>query len=156
MGISIISAVSENNVIGNKGKIPWHIKEDFKIFKELTLNNVIIMGRKTWVSLPKRPLPNRINIVVGQKEITDNVEYFKSLNEAIEHSKKNYPEKEVFLIGGHGIYREGLEIANTMYLSHVFAEFKGDTFFPEYDKDKWKVVEEKEYEPFIFKKYERI
>jgi len=143
--ISIVVAVSENRVIGNKGKLPWHILEDMKRFKELTTGNIVIMGRKTYESIPEkyRPLPNRINIV-----ITRNKDYSEkkiiicnSIQASINEAKKF--NKEIFIIGGAQIFQQGIKYANKLYLTIVKGNFEGDAFFPDYSEFK-KVVAKKE------------
>ena len=128
--ISIVIAVSQNGVIGNIGKIPWHIPEDLKHFKALTINKTIIMGRKTHESIGAK-LPRRLNIVISR-----NAEYcpadpsvlvYKSLSEAI----KDHAEcGELFVIGGGQLCVEALPIANKIYLTKVLHDFHGDVVFP--------------------------
>lgn len=151
--IIIISALAQNNVIGKENKIPWYIKEDFKLFKEHTSGHVIIMGRNTWESLPIKPLPNRVNIIISKKlkKAKESEIILDSIDEAIMYTKRFYPDKKVFLIGGSSIYREGLEKANYMFLSHVKKEYEGDTFFPEFNETNWEVKQQKDFEEFIFK-----
>lgn len=152
---SIIAAVSDNFVIGNGLKIPWHIPEDFKLFKERTLNNVIIMGKNTWDSLPIKPLPNRINIVLSKEKIEiTRCFVVTNLDEAFNEASKY--NKEIFVIGGASIYAQTIERAKYLYISHVKGNFEGDIFFPKFDKSKYKVVEEKEFDKFTFKKYEKL
>src|SRR3989344_2476082 len=103
--ITIIAAIAENGVIGNKGKIPWHFSEDFKHFKRTTENNVVVMGRKTYESLPEkfRPLPNRVNVVVSSSMAgQEGIEVARSYEEAIEKAKKH--NKEIFIIGGSSLF----------------------------------------------------
>lgn len=152
---SLIAAVSDNFIIGNGLKIPWHILEDFKLFKERTLNNVVIMGKNTWDSLPIKPLPNRINIVLNKKKI--------NLKEAIvttdlesAFKEASIYNKEIFIIGGASIYRQTIENANFLYISHVKGKFEGDVLFPKFNIKNYKVIEEKDFEEFTFKKYEKI
>ncbi len=153
---SIIAAVADNFAIGNNQKIPWHISEDFKLFKERTLNNVIIMGKNTWDSLPIKPLPNRINIVLNTEQIELNDAIVAtSLDEAFNEASK-YTDKEIFVIGGAFVYNQTIEDATYLYISHVKGNFEGNVFFPQFDKNKYKIIEEKEYDKFIFKKYEKI
>jgi|688.fasta_scaffold415025_2 dihydrofolate reductase len=121
--INIIAAVSKNNVIGINNSIPWKIKEDMQMFKKLTTNNTIIMGRKTFESIGK-PLPNRNNIVITSKKI-DNITTFNSLKEAIENTSG-----EIFLIGGSKIYEEGMNYADKLYITLVNKSINGDTYFP--------------------------
>ncbi len=151
---SLIAAIADNFVIGNGLKIPWHISEDFKLFKERTLNNVIIMGKKTWDSLPIKPLPNRINIVLTKDKIEIKGCFVAtSLVEAFCEASKY--DKEIFVIGGASIYSQTIDNAKYLYISHVKGNFEGDIFFPKFDKSKYKIVEEKEFDKFIFRKYER-
>ena len=154
-GVSIIAALSSNRVIGDKGKIPWHIPEDFKLFKEKTINSVVIMGSKTWDSLPIKPLPERINIVLSSRklQLPLGVECFSSIESAIKYAKKF--NKDIFLIGGSKVYSDGMKYCDKMFLSHVKGEFNGDTVFPEFNSEKWTVFFEKEYSDFVFKEYHR-
>lgn len=130
--VSIIVAKSKNNVIGNNNKLPWNISEDMKRFKELTTGNVVIMGRKTYESLPEqfRPLPNRLNIVITRNPDykPNGVMVYDDLQKAILKAGTN---KEIFIIGGGEIYKEGLKFADRLYITEVDGEFEGDTYFPE-------------------------
>jgi len=152
---SLIAAISPDFIIGNGMKIPWHISEDFKLFKENTTNATIIMGKTTWDSLPIKPLPNRINIVISRNEnlileaaiITNSIE-----NALIEAKKMNKP---IFVIGGASIYNQTIKDAKYLYISHVKKKVEGDVFFPKFNILDYNIIEEKEYEEFIFKKYER-
>lgn len=148
----IISAVAKNNVIGRNNSIPWHIPEDFKLFKDFTSGNTVIYGRKTFESLGSKPLPNRHNIVVTKTKI-EGMECYPSLKEAVEAGKKY--GKDIFFCGGSRIYKEAMEFADMLYISHVHAEYQGDTYFPEITPD-WQVVESKEFKDFTFKKYKKI
>ncbi len=138
MTISIIVAVAENNVIGNNNKLIWHISEDLKRFKKLTTGHPVIMGRKTYESLPFKPLPKRKNIVISsQKNLKfDGAVIVNSVNKALEECKK---EKEVFICGGAEIYKLFLPLADKLYITKVHKTFEGDTFFPEPDFSKWKI-----------------
>ena len=143
--INIIVAISENQVIGNKGKLPWHISEDMKRFKELTTGNVVIMGRKTYESLPDkyRPLPNRINILVTRNKnyTEEKITICNSIESAIKEANKF--GKKVFIIGGAQIFELGIKYADKLYLTIVKGNFEGDAFFPDYSKFK-KIVAKKE------------
>jgi dihydrofolate reductase len=154
--ISIICALTKNRVIGNNEKIPWHIKEDFQLFKEKTEHQITIMGRLTFESIPKkfRPLPNRINIVISRNKVQEqNVLTFNSIANAIEYSKANHPTKEIFLIGGSRIYKEGLSFANHLYLSFIKKDYEGNVYFPEVDFSKYVELESVDFKEFVFKKY---
>lgn len=143
--ISLIVALAENKVIGNKGQLPWHIPEDMKRFRELTTGNVVIMGRKTYDSLPDkyRPLPNRVNIVITRnKNFPDKgIIICDSVNEALTEAK-NY-NKEIFIIGGAQIFEQSIRYADKLYLTVIKGKFEGDVFFPDYSEFK-RVVAKKE------------
>ncbi len=152
MKISIIAAMDEKRGIGKNNKIPWHISEDFKRFKTLTSGHPIIMGRKTWDSLPIKPLPNRYNIVITQNtkyKIPDtNVMVMQSLEEAIKKAQEILKQvqednlKEIFVIGGGQIFEQALPLADKLYLTIIDKTFDADTFFPDYSKFKKVVFEE--------------
>jgi dihydrofolate reductase len=143
--ISIIVAVAENNVIGRDNQLIWHISEDLKRFKELTMGHHIIMGRKTWESIG-RPLPGRKSIIVSRNANfkAEGAAVAGSLLEAIDYAKN---DTEVFIIGGGEIYRGALPLAHKLYLTKVHRRFEGDVFFPEIDTMKWKVELEKKGKP---------
>ena len=133
--ITIIAAADENNVIGNDNKLIWHLSDDLKHFKNLTKDHHVIMGRKTFESMPKA-LPNRTNIVITRNSnyVADNVTVVSSLNEALE---KSINDKQPFIIGGGEIYKLAMEIADRIELTRVHHEFDGDTYFPQIDPEKW-------------------
>jgi dihydrofolate reductase len=141
MKISIIAAVSSNGVIGTNNTIPWHVKEDMTRFKELTTGKVIIMGRKTYESLPKGALPNRANVVITstkhQSELP-NCHVFSTIESAMEYLAG---VTEVFIIGGASLYEKFLPIADTMYLTEVHENFAGDVTFPKFEHENWIVKE---------------
>ena len=140
--ISIIVAVAENNVIGKNNALLWHISDDLKYFKKITENHSIIMGRKTYFSLPFRPLKNRHNIVISNNlPKIEGAEVVKSIEEAFDICKN---ENEVFVIGGGAIYKQTIDFADKIYLTRVYANFEGDTFFPEIDEKNWKMTEQSE------------
>jgi dihydrofolate reductase len=156
MSITIIAAVAENGVIGNKGKIPWYLPEDFKHFKKTTENQVVIMGRKTYESLPEkvRPLPNRVNIVVSSgMEPQKGIEIARNYDEAIQTAKLH--KKEIFVIGGSSLFEAALSNADRMLLSEVKGTPEGDVFFPKFDKKEWKITSEKQFEGFKLVEYQR-
>lgn len=141
--ITIIVATDLKNGIGKNNDLIWHLSEDLKRFKALTSGNNIIMGRKTWDSLPKKPLPNRKHIVISSslKVFDENVIVVDSPEEAFNYLD---PEKENFIIGGGQIYKAFLPFANKIELTKVFDEFDADTFFPEIDFSVWKTVKSSE------------
>ena len=147
MKLSIIAAVSNNNIIGNENRLIWHMPADLKRFKSATMGHTLIMGRKTFQSIGK-PLPGRKTIVVTrQKDLdTQGCPKASSFKEAVNLVKK---ESEVFVVGGAEIYQQALESYYTkrIYLTRIFADFDGDTYFPEIDTEKWVLIEREDYEP---------
>ncbi|KGN77965.1 diacylglycerol kinase [Porphyromonadaceae bacterium COT-184 OH4590] len=142
MTLSIIVAVADGNVIGKDNSLIWHISEDLKRFKRLTENHTVVMGRKTYMSLPFRPLKNRRNIVITRSnEAIAGVETADSVEQALELCRG---EDEVFIIGGASIYEQTIDIVDKIYLTRVLKEFEGDTFFPEISAAKWQSVERSE------------
>jgi len=138
--ISIIVAIAENYAIGCQNKLPWHLPADLKHFKELTTGNAVIMGRKTFESLPNGALPNRKNIVL-RSVLSDGVTegYFEATS-ASNALKIAESEKQIFIIGGSSVYEEFLDKADSMYITWIHAEFEADTFFPKIDFSKWKEI----------------
>ncbi len=135
----MIAAIDEKGGIGLNGSIPWHIPEDLKRFKELTENNVVIMGRKTWDSLPVRPLPNRNNQVVSHRPAVpaEETRYFStmtSLELVFTNSKEiaKITGQDIWVIGGGQIYEWFIDKADYLYLTHIPGDYKCDTFFPKY------------------------
>ena len=153
----IIVAASENNVIGKDGDIPWHIPEDMKHFKQKTTGHAVIMGRRTYESLPENftPLPDRKNIVLtssGLEKKPDEVSEASSLEEAWEITEEF--SDRAFMIGGESVYRQSLKKADKIILTRIHKEYEGDTFFPEMGDD-WKEVERDDREGFSFVEYTR-
>ena len=139
--ITIIAAVSENNVLGKNNKLIWHIPDDLKRFKKLTLGHSVIMGRKTFESIAK-PLPQRKNII-----LTRNKNY-KAKGALIAHNVKealNFCENDnqPFIIGGGEIYKLFMGISNKIELTRIHKSYNGDAFFPEILEEKWKLVNSK-------------
>lgn len=143
--ISLIVATAQNNVIGGDNKLLWHISEDLKRFKQITSGNTIIMGRKTFESLPG-VLPNRKHIIITRDKTysVDNpaVEVIHNINDII-NSFKNSPV-EVFIIGGGEIYNQFINSVDKIYLTKVLKDFEGDTTFPEIYSNEWTVTFESE------------
>jgi len=145
MKISIIVAASQNNVIGRENDMPWHISEDLKRFKRLTDGLPIIMGRKTYESLPYKPLPKRRNIIISRQENLSfsGAEVVKSPEEALSLCKQN---EEVFIIGGGTIYKHFIASADNIFLTRIHKEIEGDTFFPVFDETLFTKVESEKFE----------
>ena len=133
--LSIISAMAKNRVIGIDNTLPWRLPEDLKHFKALTLGHHILMGRKTWESLPGK-LPGRTSVVItraGDFEAPGAI-VAHSIGEAVAACGE---DDEIFFIGGAEIYRQALEIADRLYLTEIDADFEGDAWFPEFDAGRW-------------------
>lgn len=143
MTLSIIAAVAANRAIGKDNDLMWHISEDLKHFKKLTVGHSIVMGRKTFESFPVRPLPKRRNIIITRQADyhCPSCDIVDQPNKAIELCRG---EEEVFIGGGAGIYAHFLNQADIMYLTHVHKAFEGDTFFPEFDSERWEIIAESE------------
>lgn len=136
--ISYIVAVSENNVIGKDNQLLWHLPDDMKWFKKHTLGCDVIMGKKTYDSLTLKPLPKRRNIVITRSNLQiEGCIMASSIEDAIQ---KMDPEKENFVIGGGTIYEQFMPYVQKLYITKVFKEFEGDTFFTEIDPSKWKLT----------------
>lgn len=144
--ISMISAVAQKSLsIGNEnGGLPWKIPEDFKYFKEKTMDHPIIMGRKTFEEFPKL-LPGRMHIVITRDEnykAQEEVIVVSSIKEAIEEAKK-LDDEEIFIIGGAQIYKLGLPFADRLYLTFVDTEFESSIKFPDYSKKDFEITSSK-------------
>lgn len=155
--INIIAAVAENNVIGKDNTLIWHISEDLKRFKRLTLHHPIIMGRKTFESLGK-PLPKRKHIVISRtpKEDTEQVFWVNSIEKAIEKAQKW--DTEIYIIGGGNIYQQSMQLSDRLHITRVHADFEGDTFFPEINEKEWELISDEHNEseiPFSFQIFEK-
>ncbi len=163
MSLSIIAALGLKNEIGLENKIPWSIPEDMKRFRDITRGHSVIMGRKTFESIG-RLLPNRKNVIITKNASFISPEEAVVVN-TLEDAIANIREDgEVFVIGGSQIYEMALPYVDKMYLTHIDREFAADTYFPNFDRNEWKVVENStghrtEGEPttnFAFVTYERI
>lgn len=138
--ISIIVAIAENNAIGKGNDLLWHISEDLKRFKRLTKGHFVVVGKKTYYSLPTRPLPNRTNMVITDVdgEQIDLCLMAYSIEGALE---KMDAEGENFIIGGGSIYKQFLPYTDKLYVTKVHKSFDGDIFFPEISQGEWHLVE---------------
>ena len=134
--LSLIVAMAKNRVIGANNRIPWHLPNELKLFKSLTMGHHIVMGRKTYESIG-RLLPGRTTVIVTRQQdyTVEGAIVAHSVAEAIAACKD---DAEVFVIGGADLFRETLPIADRLYLTTVDAEPEGDTFMPEFDADEWK------------------
>lgn len=144
--LSIIVAIAENYAIGKKGDLLCHLPADLKHFKDITSGKTVLMGERTFYSLPKHPLPNRRNIVltdIAGKQF-DGAEVAYSIDEL---KAKVAQEEEAFVIGGGMVYRQMMPLADKLYITHIHHSWPdADTFFPEIKTDEWKQVSAKHYE----------
>jgi dihydrofolate reductase len=154
--ITIIAALTSEGIIGKQKSLPWSLPEDMAHFKRVTEGNTVIMGRKTWMSIPikYRPLPNRHNIVVSRNmQQEENIDVCTNMNQAIAKAKSY--GKDIFVIGGAQIYALAIEHATKMLLSHIHKDYEGDTFFPKFNKEEWNITNIEEYKEFTLHQYIR-
>lgn len=137
--VSLIVCHAEQNVIGFRNKMPWHLPNDLKHVKKLTQGNTIVMGRKTFDSLG-RPLPNRRNVVLTRNRDFD-AEGIDVIHEVADIKEL---EGEVFIFGGSGVYDQTMDLVDEMHITRIHETFGGDTFFPEYDESEWELVSSEE------------
>lgn len=160
--ISIIAAVADNLAIGKSNNLPWHLPADLMHFRQLTTGHAVVMGKRTFESLPKGPLPNRKNIVLTSTMSEGvNKGYYEadSLEDAVflcEH------EEQMFIIGGSTVYKQSIDKVDSLYITWVHAEFTADTYFPELKMEEWIEVkredftaDEKNPYPYSFCEYKR-
>jgi dihydrofolate reductase len=143
MIVSLLVAASENNVIGKDNKLPWHLPNDLKYFKNLTWGMPILMGRKTFDSIGK-PLPGRNSIVITHNNDWQHqcVDVVHSIKEAVEKAQ-SFGVKEIFVIGGTQIFKTALPSANRIYLTRIHHQFEGDVFFPAISENEWVLTSER-------------
>ncbi len=154
--ITLIAAIAENRCIGKDGKLPWNLPEDMAHFKALTTGKTVLMGRKTWESLPKKfhPLPNRKNIVITHQPeypVPPGVEVHRLPEAALAH----HADEDIFIIGGAGIYEQTIDIADRLEITEVKKSYIGDVFFPEINPVLWQEKGRETHEAFDFITYER-
>ncbi len=144
--ISIIVAIAENFAIGKDNDLLWHISDDLKRFKKITSGHPVIMGKRTYASLPFRPLKNRRNIVITDDpaETFEGCDTVHSIKEAIAVCD---PTEENFIIGGASVYTQFLPLADRLYLTLVHKPFEGDVFFPQFDLGEWNLVSKDDFPP---------
>ena len=134
MDCTLMAAIAENGVIGKDGKLPWRLPEDMKRFKALTSRHPVIMGRKTYLSIPQkfRPLPDRTNIVLTHNPLEmESVISVDSIEEALKFCEKQYHTKMPYVIGGASVYSAALPYARALEITRIHKAFEGDVFFPE-------------------------
>jgi dihydrofolate reductase len=149
MVLSIIVAVSENNVIGKDNRLIWRLPADMKFFKEKTTGHVIITGRKNYESIPEkfRPLPERKNIVITRQKNyhAPGAIVVSSIENALQYVKENHNNEEIFIIGGADIYRQTISICDKIYLTRIHHSFEGDAFFSDLNEKDWAIVSEEDF-----------
>ena len=151
MDLAIYVAIAENGVIGSKGGLPWRLSSDLKRFKAGTMGKPIIMGRKTWESFPRQPLPGRLNIVVTRDKTyrAEGAETASSLQDAIAlatiRGRCMAGADEICVIGGGEIYAQALPLADRLHVTHVLAKVDGDTVFPPIDPEIWYLVSAEDF-----------
>ena len=160
--ISIIVAIDEQNAIGRQGQLLCHLPADLLHFKQITAGHTVLMGERTWLSLPRRPLPNRKNIVLTdiQGKTFEGAESVYSIEEA---AAALNPEEETFIIGGGMVYRQFFPFADRLYITHIHHRWDdADTFFPAIEMDQWETVSNERHEadeknpyPFTFAEYKK-
>ncbi|MFB6181339.1 MAG: dihydrofolate reductase [Candidatus Magasanikbacteria bacterium] len=156
--IAHIAAISKNNCIGKDGDLPWYIPEDMKHFKRLTQGKTVLMGRKTWESVPEeyRPLPNRKNLVLtnqGDYKVPDEVKVYDNIPQAL----KDHKEDEVMVIGGESVYKATMDKAERLYITHVEQEVDDcDAYYPKIRGDEWQEIKRQEHDGFSFVTYRRL
>lgn len=150
---ALIAAFDEDRVIGVDNKLPWHIPQDLAWFKKHTLNTTIIMGRNTWDSLPKKPLPNRNNVVISTtlSEAVGAIIH-KTIEDALNDMESN---ADIFFIGGQRIYNEAVSLVDRMYITHVKGVHSGDAYFPDIPLHTWNIIEEEKYDTHVSRIYVR-
>ena len=157
MTVTLVAAIARNGVIGVDGGLPWHLPDDLRRFKELTLGHVLVMGRKTYESIG-HPLPGRTTIVVTRSPSWDSaaaeVRVAGSVSDAIEAAAAL--DDEVFVVGGAQVYAAALPLADRLELTWVDAEPEGDTTFPELDGRDWLQVHREEADGAAYATYERV
>ena len=153
--IIFIVAMANNGVIGKNGKLPWHYPEDLQRFKALTMGSPIVMGRKTWDSLPIKPLPGRINIVLTRNydfQCPD-VQVYDNLKNIIWDYKGH---EKIYVIGGAQIFEDYFDYADVIEVTHINKDFEGDVFFPCIDVRKWYNTRMERSNELLYVTYERI
>ena len=136
---AVITAVARNGIIGIENRLPWRLPDDLRRFRTLTSGHTVIMGRRTWESLP-RALPNRQNIVVTRSPgyVAEGAETARSLAGALSQANRPAP---IFCIGGGALYRDALSLADTLYITEIDRTFIGDATFPPLDRDQWREID---------------
>ena len=156
MSVSIVAAIAQNDSIGKDGGLPWYLPEDLRHFKEVTAGKVVVMGRKTWESLPAKfcPLPDRVNAVITHQPdlpVPAGVEVYGSVDAAL----AAHSGDDVAVIGGAQIFELTMGRADTLYITHIHRAVDGDAFFPKIDPATWKETAREDHPEFSFVTYRK-
>lgn len=166
MKLALIVAYAQNRVVGIENRLPWHLPEDLKYFKQVTTGKAVVMGRKTYESIG-RPLPNRLNIVISRNPnfCADGVEVVANLQQAIDRATQYNQannQDEIMVIGGAAIYELALPLADKLYITLVHGEVVGDAYFPEVSLAAWQLLDQQDYSasennpyPYSFMVYQK-
>lgn len=154
MNISLIAAMTEEGVIGKDGGLPWNIPEELQYFRTMTLNKPVIMGRRTFESMGKRPLANRPNIIFTRDPffVAPNCTIVRTVEEVLKQCER---DDEIMVIGGTDIYKLFLPLASRLYMTIIHERYVGDTYFPNVDWTNWILKEEQAKKDFTIKIYDR-
>ncbi|MFB6226386.1 MAG: dihydrofolate reductase [Candidatus Paceibacteria bacterium] len=156
--IAHIAAISKNNCIGKDGDLPWYIPEDMKHFRHLTEGRAVLMGRKTWESIPEkyRPLPNRKNIVLTKQDdyqVPDEVKIYDNIDDVL----SKHSDEIIMVAGGESVYKATMDKAERLYITHVDQEVEGcDAHYPRIRGDEWQEIEREPHDDFTFVTYKRL
>jgi dihydrofolate reductase len=160
--LTLIAAVARNGIIGRDNKLPWRLSEDLKHFKALTMGHPMIMGRKTWESLPGK-LPGRPHIVVTRNPgyVAEGATVVASLHAAVTAAGQMENGDEVFVVGGADLYAQAFEFADRLQLTEIDADFEGDAWFPNWDRSQWRETAREAHQTeaglgYAFVTYERV
>lgn len=149
--IAIIAAMTRDMVIGSNNELPWHIPDDLKLFRRLTMGHPILMGRKTFDAIGQ-PLPGRENLVLSKNNLqSKHIHVFSNFTDALSAAAQF--DHTLFVIGGATLYRMALPVADEMHISWIKKTYQGDVFFPRFSETDWAVVESRSYRDFCYKKY---
>lgn len=154
MQILLVAAMSTNGAIGYQNKLPWHLPEELKYFKKITLGKPVLMGRSTFQSMGSKPLPDRHNIVMTREKdfLAQGCTVVHSVEEALKVVENC---EEVMVIGGAEVYKQFLPLAKKLYLTVIHHPYEGDTFFPEVDWQQWEMISEQIHQDFTTKIFEK-
>ncbi len=150
----IISAMSENRVIGSGHGMPWSVPDEYQQYLNFVSGNTVVMGRKTYEIFGADLPQDTTAIVISRSATIDGIRVVSSLEKALNFADEI--GKPVFVAGGGSIYVQAIPLADEMYLSTIKGHFEGDTYFPEFDEQDWEVIDEQDHSDFVFRNFRRI